>query len=391
MKILILSFYYHPDLCPGSFRCTALVEQLLPLVKGNYEIDVITTAPNRYASFNVEALEVEQQPGVTIRRIMLPSHCSGMLDQAKAFAYFAKEVNKLVRDNDYALVFATSSRLMTALLGAFIARRKKAKFYLDIRDIFIDTLADILPKKISIGAKPFFSFLEKWAFTRAQRINLISRGFEGHFNKRYPRAKLSWFTNGIDQEFVSLDENAITNESLSKPLTVLYAGNMGEGQGLHTIVPTLAKHMEGRVKFKLIGDGGRKSQLESAIRAANCNNIELLPPISRSQLIKEYQDADVLFLHLNDYDAFRKVLPSKLFEYAAMGKPIWAGVSGYAAEFVKTEISNVAIFNPCNVSEALESFDLLKIENTPREEFIKKYRRHNIMQLMAVDVMSLLL
>jgi len=32
-------------------------------------------------------------------------------------------------------------------------------------------------------------------------------------------------------------------------------------------------------------------------------------------------DADVLFLHLNAYKAFEKVLPSKIFEYAATGRP----------------------------------------------------------------------
>ena len=390
MKILILSFYYYPDLCPGSFRCTALVEQLQLLVNDNNDIDVITTVPNRYASFNAIAPEIEQRPGITIRRIKLPSHRSGMLDQAKAFAYFAKEVNKLVKGRDYALVFATSSRLMTALLGAFIARRKKAKLYLDIRDIFTDTLADILPIKMSLGAKPFFSLLEKWAFNRAQRINLISKGFEGYFSRHYPKARLSWFTNGIDPEFVPLVDNTRVSPSLTKSLTVFYAGNMGEGQGLHAIIPALAKRMEGRVNFRLIGDGGRKNRLEAELILHNCNNVDILPPINRSELIKEYQAADILFLHLNDYDAFRKVLPSKIFEYAAMGKPIWAGVAGYAAEFITAEITNAAIFHPCDVIGAEESFNSLHLVNNLRSDFIEKYRRHHIMQLMSADILSLL-
>lgn len=390
MKILILSFYYYPDLCPGSFRCTALVEELQRLLKDKYEIDVITTAPNRYASFKVKADAMEKTSGLTIKRVTLPSHCSGMVDQAKAFIYFAKEVNKLVKHTDYSLVFATSSRLMTAVLGAFIARRKKAKLYLDIRDIFTDTLSDILPAKFSLGAKPLFSLLEKWAFTRAQRINLISKGFQEHMASRYPKAKWSWFPNGIDPEFASIEEQGSENLSMQKPLTVLYAGNIGEGQGLHRIIPTLAKRMEGRVKFRLIGDGGRKARLESEIILNHCNNIEILPPITRSELIKEYQQADILFLHLNDYEAFRKVLPSKLFEYAATRKPIWAGVSGYAAEFIETEISNAAIFYPCDVEEAERSFNALKLSYTPRVEFVEKYKRHKIMQLMAADMLALL-
>ena len=72
----------------------------------------------------------------------------------------------------------------------------------------------------------------------------------------------------------------------------------------------------------------------------------LLQPVKRDELIEIYQSADVLFLHLNDFDAFKKVLPSKIFEYAATGKPIWAGVAGYAAEFITSKIENSAVFFP---------------------------------------------
>ena len=105
-----------------------------------------------------------------------------------------------------------------------------------------------------------------------------------------------------------------------KFLEVVYAGNIGEGQGLHSILPSVrAKHFEGKLKFKIIGDGGRLPQLEQALKAAAINNVELLNPVGRDVLIQAYQHADILFMHLNDYDAFLKVLPSKVFEYAALG------------------------------------------------------------------------
>ena len=58
VRILVLSFYYQPDLCAGSFRCTALVEELKK--QSNCEIEIITTLPNRYASFSVDAQKVEK-------------------------------------------------------------------------------------------------------------------------------------------------------------------------------------------------------------------------------------------------------------------------------------------------------------------------------------------
>lgn len=392
MKILVLSFYYSPDLCPGSFRCTAFVEQLRQLVGPNDQIDVITTTPNRYATFNIEASDIEKNGQVTIRRIKLPFHQSGMIDQTKAFIYYSREVRKLVKDHQYSLVFATSSRLMTALLGSMIAQYQEAKLYLDIRDIFVDTLDDILPAPLSKISKPFFSILEKYAFRQADRINLISPGFTDYFNKRYPNMTCSAFTHGIDDEFLpnAPKSTCLTQENNVKPLQVLYAGNMGEGQGLHLIIPELAKQLEGRVQFKLIGDGGRKSQLVTKIRTMNCQNIELLPPMCREALIEEYQATDILFLHLNDYKAFYKVIPSKLFEYAASGKPIWAGVSGYAAQFIQSEISNAAIFAPCNLREAVQQLNTLELGCKPRTDFIKKYKRQHTMQSMAHDLLSLM-
>src|SRR6185437_5285358 len=119
------------------------------------------------------------------------------------FLEFSRSALRLVGDRQFDVVFATSSRLMTASLGAWIARRKRAALYLDIRDIFVDTIGDVLPRPLAWPARHFFSLLERWTFTRADRINLVSRGFEQYFCSRYERPSLAWFTNGIDEEFLA--------------------------------------------------------------------------------------------------------------------------------------------------------------------------------------------
>lgn len=388
MKILILSFYYQPDLCAGSFRATALVRSMLDQLPSDAHIELITTLPNRYNSFTSEAPEFEQHPRLTIHRIALSAHKSGMLDQSKAFMGFAKGALRLCKGKDFDLVFATSSRLMTAALGAYIAKRIKKPLYLDIRDIFVDTVKDVLPKKVARVVKPFFSLVEGWTIRGADKVNLVSAGFLPYFQQRYPVQKYSSFTNGIDDEFIQA--NSIeTSQNTSKVLSVVYAGNMGEGQGLHAIIPELARRFSGRLQFKLIGDGGRRQQLVLALEAAGCDNVEILPPVKRDELIKIYKAADVLFLHLNDYEAFRKVLPSKLFEYGALGKPIWAGVAGYAADFMKENLSNAAVFSPCDADEAEASFAGLELVTQPRHDFVEKFARNSIMQKMATDIIAL--
>ena len=68
LRILILSFYYQPDLCAGSFRTTSLVEHFS---RRAVQIDLVTTAPNRYASFKPKAAKFESEGNVRLHRIPL--------------------------------------------------------------------------------------------------------------------------------------------------------------------------------------------------------------------------------------------------------------------------------------------------------------------------------
>jgi len=385
IRILVLSFYYQPDLCAGSFRSTALVEHLS---RHAVQIDLVTTAPNRYSSFKPKAPKFTSEGNIRVHRIPMPAHESGMIDQIMAFKEYYRGAMRLVSKNDYDLVFATSSRLFTAFLGARIANKKKLPLYLDIRDIFVDTITDILSPKISWLAAPVLSLIERYTFRSANHINLVSEGFAQYFEERYPQASFSFFTNGIDKEFLKASPVAAVTLTKKDMINVLYAGNIGEGQGLHLILPELAKLLNDRVKFRIIGDGGQRRKLEHAITDLSLNNVELIAPMARNGLIEEYINADVLFLHLNDYSGLKKVLPSKLFEYAAMGKPIWAGLNGYSAQFVRSEIVGCQVFSSGNIADAIDKFDALELNVEPRVKFNQKFDRDNIMNEMVLNILK---
>jgi glycosyltransferase involved in cell wall biosynthesis len=389
MRLLVLSFYYEPDLSAGSFRTTALVKALRERAPPGTQIDVITTLPNRYSSFQRLAPELETHSGVQIRRIALPSHHSDALGQSLAFASFARGACAYAAKRRYDIVYASSSRLLTAALGAWIARRQCARLYLDIRDIFVDTIGDVLPPLAARAARAVLSRLESWTIRRADRINLVSPGFEEYFRTRYGAASFAGFTNGIDEEFLAASTTDATRAARGGRATVLYAGNIGEGQALHQILPQLAAAVRDQARFVVIGDGSRRRALESALAAAGVDNVELRPPLPRDELIREYQAADVLLLHLGRQPAFEKVLPSKVFEYAALGKPILAGVAGYAARFIREELDNAAVFPPCDSAAAVAAWHSLRLSDCPRPRFVARYRRAQIAQAMADDVFAL--
>jgi hypothetical protein len=233
----------------------------------------------------------------------------------------------------------------------------------------------------------FLKLIEKRTFNYASHINLISAGFKPYFSK-FKSPSYSYYTNGIDNIFIG---------NISQPLrhndgdfTITYAGNIGEGQGLHKIIPQAAAGLGMRYQFKVIGDGGAKSMLVTELKRLGVTNVELLPPMSRDKLLEQYNNSDFLFLHLNDYEAFEKVLPSKIFELATFNKPVIAGVGGYANKFIYENVDNVILFNPCDADSMISKMKNYEYKNVERQEFIRKFSRDNINQEMARSILSYL-
>lgn len=387
-RVLYLSFYFEPDLCAGSFRNTPLIYELAGQLreKGHF-LDVITTLPNRYSSIDLNAATFEEKENIKIFRAIIPKHKSGFVDQIFSFiAYFRFAIQK-TKGQKYDLVIASSSRLFTAFLGWYLSRKSSAKLYLDIRDIFTDTMNDVLSGKvIRAVALPLVRSIEKITFTNSDHINLISQGFEQYFKTRYTKPKYSFFSNGIDKEFIDLSN--IVNTPLSKPYLITYAGNIGEGQGLHKILPGAAKLLGDEYKFLVIGDGGARKLLETEIQNQKINNIEIRNPVKRNELLELYQNSHFFFIHLNDYKAFEKVLPSKIFELGALQKPIIAGVGGYAANFLKDEVDNLLLFEPGNVNQLVNLLNNYNYQTGKRGGFINKFRRENINSKLAQSMIS---
>jgi len=387
MRILVLSFYYPPDVGPGPLRAKSLVEGLKRQDE-NVFIDVMTTMPNRYHSMNIDAQKFEKDNKLAIYRFDLPEHQSGMRDQAYAFTRFVLNVLKKIKNQEYDVVVATSSRLFTAVLGAFIAKKNNAKLYLDIRDLFADTMKDVLKESPAKILLPILRFVEKWTFRSANKINVVSSGFLPYVNKLQLKCNVTVHTNGIDQSFVSSD---FKKDHINHNPVLLYAGNLGQGQGLDVILPIAAKTLDKNYSFIIVGDGGRRKELEKRLSSNDIKNVELLNPVARAKLISLYKEADVLFLHLNDFNAFKKVLPSKIFEYAATGKPILAGVSGFAADFLHENVPGAFVFEPNNVEQMEKALEKLMVGPGyyDRADFIDEFTREKIISKMANEILSL--
>ena len=392
-RILYLSFYFRPDLCAGSFRNSPLVDELAKQTKNDaIEMDVFTTSPNRYSSFRKEYLNKERIDNVTIERIEVPSHESGIKDQIFSFKTYFFETLKRTKNKNYDLVFASSSRFFTSYLGYLIAKKQSIPLYVDTRDLFSETLRNISGHFfIRHIIAPIIAKLEQQIYNYAHHINLISEGFKDSFPDKTV-STFSFYTHGVDPLFQSANNlNGTTSQDYRKQ--IVYAGNIGDGQGLDKIIPEAALKLNSNYKFTIIGDGGARRKLEERIEQFDLENVKLLKPVSRENIIKIYERADILFIHLNDLKVFQKVLPSKIFELAVIEKPILAGVQGYARTFLRNNVNGVYLFNPEDVEGLL--YQIREIEKfferegmIDNSQFSKTFDREKINREMANSILK---
>lgn len=354
-------------------------------------IHLICTQPNRYPGIAEKRPFIQQEGNLIIYRVNVPQHSNQFYKQLISFYYYQKEVLKISRQLKLDFIFVSTSKLFTGYLACKIARRNKIGYYLDLRDLFADNLRELI--KIPIVNNLVSSFIKRFfqrpTMLNARHINVNSEGFKNSIPLSY-KGSLSFFPNGIDEIFSTWKQDMKVQESVK---TICYAGNIGEGQGLEKIIPPLAVALKNTHRFVIIGDGSSRQKLANRIKEGDLSNVILIPVMKRENILSHYKKAHYLFLHLNDYKSFEKVLPSKLFEYGSGNIPILAGVKGYAREFIENELrDNVFVFEPCDVEAVSNYLRNHTYQLKAREDFVKKYNRKEITARLAdsiIEVMKL--
>src|SRR5699024_2011596 len=177
----------------------------------------------------------------TVYRFDVPENKGGMKSQVLSYQAYYRAVRKFVKKRKYNLVIASTAKLFTGYLAHTIAKKQGVPLYLDVRDLFHENLdnmlSDGLSKKIGL---PLIKRVERKTFSNAAHINIMSGGFKPNFEE-YPSPNYSNFTNGIDELFLNYKPD--TERPVNAPMKIVYAGNIGEGQGLHKIIPQAAKRL----------------------------------------------------------------------------------------------------------------------------------------------------
>ena len=244
--------------------------------------------------------------------------------------------------------------------GIFYSKAKRKPLILNENDLTLEDLVDL--NLISKGS--FILKIAEWVFllilSKGHVVTPISPGYVETISKKY-RVKQS----KIHVIEIGVDLNVFRNSALAHDNTyrVIYVGVLGVGYDFEQIfrAAKVIEEIDGDVEFILHGDGECLGEVKNRIKELNLINVKLSDKLfsSKEEVVALLNKADALILPLKDYAAPYLGIPSKLYEYQAVGKPIICCARGQPAEYI-SETNSGVLLNPGDHESLVKCVTYLK-------------------------------
>ncbi len=353
MRVLILTQWYVPE--PAEL----LQDLAQTLIAIGHEVEVLTGFPNYpsgdlYPGYKLRIRQRENVNGVPVIRVPLyPDHSRSGVRRVLNYLSFALSASCLglwgVTKPD--VIFVYHPPLTVGIPAMVLSTLWRVPFVYQVQDMWPETLSatGMLSNR---GALDLVGGLARWIYHRAAAICVISPGFRLNLlGKGVPDDKIVVIPNWADGLAPAGPDPALSQElSLAGRFNVMFAGNLGEAQGLETVVEA-ARMLQDlpEVQFVFVGDGVALPRLRA--QAESLGNVRFLGRYPAKAMPGLYALADVLLVHLRNDPLFAITIPHKILTYMASAKPILAAVTGDAAAVV-TE-ANAGLACPPENAQAL--------------------------------------
>lgn len=327
MRVLVYGINHAPELT-GIGKYSG--EMTAWLAQQGHEVTAVTAPPyypdwqlgKGYSRWRItRALE----QGVTVYRCPLyvprqPSALKRMLHLLSFSLTSMFALLYLLRWRPQLVVYVVPT-LFCALQALLYARLTGSRIVLHVQDYEVDAFFGLGMAKAGLLAR-FAYGCERWLMRRFNRVSTISTGMlrRAHL-KGVPKSRLMFFPNW--SEVVRFNGVARSSDLLLRlgvnptHRVVLYAGNMGEKQGLEQVFEAaLRLQSESMLTFLMVGEGGDRERLQDL--AQGLPNVIFAPLQSYEALPALLASADV-HLVVQKRGVADAVLPSKLTNILAVG------------------------------------------------------------------------
>jgi colanic acid biosynthesis glycosyl transferase WcaI len=335
-RILLYALNHAPELIGiGKY----VGEMTRWLAAAGYEVRVVTAPPYYPAwrvaeGFTARTYKREQRDGAEVIRcpIWVPDRPSGAKRILHLLSFALTSLpaalwQALTWRPD--VVFAVAPAFFAAP-GAWLASRLAGGTgWLHVQDFELDVATELgMVRGERLGR--LVAAVERFTFRRFDRVSSISnRMCERLLAKGVSRDRVVFLPNWVDADAIRpLPHASPLRRALgleSDSVVALYAGNMGEKQGLSTLADA-AQRLQHRtdIHFVFAGEGAGRAALEQ--RASALCNVTFLP-LPPAEKLNDLLNVADLHLLPQRAGAADLVMPSKLTGMLASGRPVIAGAA----------------------------------------------------------------
>ena len=335
MNILIYGLNYTPE-PTGIGKYTG--EMGAWLVERGHSVDAIV-APPYYPQWKVspdykgKGFVAESLSGVRVYRapLFVPSATTisarnRILHETSFSATSLRYwLPRLLREQSYDVVIATCPPVQIGLYPWLYSRLRKVPFVFHVLDLQVDVAVRLGMLKANRAVRVLYE-VENFMLGAATRVSTITEAMRRRIVEKGISEERTWlFPNWADTDSVRpmQRDNEVRREFGVGPHEVLalYAGNMGEKQGLDLVLDAadqVRKRKE--IQFIMVGAGAAQERLERAARDRKLDNVRFFPvqPLERLPLMLAAGD---IHLVVQRREAADLVMPSKLTNILAAGRP----------------------------------------------------------------------
>lgn len=343
MKILFLTDNFPPEV---NAPATRTYEHCKEWVKQGVEVTVITCAPNFpegkvYKGYRNKFIQRETIDGIKVIRVWTfitanEGFFKRILDYLSFMisAFFAG----LTIKTD--IIIATSPQFFTAVAGRWLSFWKRKKWVMEVRDLWPESITAVGATKRNI-AIVFFEWLEKRMYKSASIIVVVTDSFAKTLKEKHNvnSEKIKVIKNGANLDLYKpqiKNNDLIIELGLENKFIVGYIGTHGLAHALDFVLYAAKEiqHQDPLIHFLLIGSGAKRQELLELKKKLNLKNVTMLEAVSKQNVVQYTSIIDVGLVNLKRSETFKSVIPSKIFELAAMNKPILLGVEGESKEII---------------------------------------------------------
>ncbi|URW74453.1 glycosyltransferase family 4 protein [Sphingomonas donggukensis] len=351
MHILLLTHYYPPEVNAPASRCS---ENARAWVAAGHRVTVVTCTPNHpagrlFPGYANRLFQRETIDGVEVIRVWTWLAANeGFLPRIAGYvSYLVSVVLQRFRIPWADVVVSTSPQFFAGLAGwAFKSRRRP--WVLEIRDLWPESIIAVGAMRRGFAIR-VLERIEAAAYRAADRVVVVTDSFVDHVRARRPAGPIDVIKNGVDlTHFRPATGDAVAAFRAAHGLTgkfvASYVGTHGMAHGLDTILDA-AEVLRDRadIAFLLVGAGAEKARLEAERDRRGLTNVVMLGQQPKAAMPTVWSATDAALVVLRDFDTFRSVIPSKMFEAMALAKPIVLGVAGEAAALLAAGDAGIAI------------------------------------------------